>query len=343
MATIQQVADLAGVSTATVSRALAGKTSVSAATRERVESAAQELGYVASASASSLASGRTRNIGMVMPYLGSWYYASVLKGVHRALADAGYDLTLYHLEDTHRHAKRRQRLFDEFLRRGRVDAFIVVSLELSEAELERIAVLGKPIVGLGGPLPRTTTLSIDDAAAATLATDHLIALGHRVIAHLGGDESFEQDFHVPATRRHAYEEALRTAGLEPDPRLIKNADFTIQGGYQATLQMLGLPGRPTAVFAASDEMAIGAILAARDLGLRVPEDLSVVGIDGHELGEFFGLTTVDQFPVVQGRMAAETLLEELSPAATGEHANRDLPYELVVRKSTAVPAGRSRN
>ncbi|MDN4482230.1 LacI family DNA-binding transcriptional regulator [Demequina lignilytica] len=342
MATIQQVADLARVSTATVSRALAGKPSVSAATRERVEEAARSLGYVASATASSLASGRTRNIGMVMPYLGSWFYAAVLKGAHRALADGGYDLTLYHLEDTTRHAERRQRLFDEFLRRKRVDAFIAVSLELSDAELERIALLGKPIVGLGGPIPGVTTLSLDDAGVATLATEHLLSLGHREIAHLGGDEAFEQDFHVPAKRRAAYEQALRAAGVEPDPRLIKNADFTIQGGYQATLQMLGAPHRPTALFAASDEMAIGAILAARDLGLRVPEDLSVVGIDGHELGEFFGLTTVDQFPVVQGRMAAETLLEELSPDASGDHVNRDLPYELVVRKSTAVPSGRPR-
>lgn len=339
MATIQQVADLAGVSTATVSRALAGKATVSGATRTKVEDAARELGYVASATASSLASGRTRNVGMVMPYLGSWYYAAVLKGAHRALADAGYDLTLYHLEDTHRHPERRQRLFDEFLRRKRVDAFIAVSLELNEAELDHFARLKRPIVGLGGPLRGVTTLSLDDEAVATLATDHLLALGHRVIGHLGGDESFEQDFHVPRTRRLAYEQALRTAGIEVDPRLIAPSDFTIQGGYQSTLQLLGNPRpRPTAIFAASDEMAIGAILAARSLGLRVPEDLSVVGIDGHELGNFFGLTTVDQFPVIQGRLAAETLLAELSPHAAADHPNVELPYELTVRSSTAVPA-----
>src|SRR5690554_2730837 len=125
MTRIQQVADLAGVSTATVSRALSGKPSVSPATRARVEAAARELGYVVSASASSLASGRTRNVGVVMPFIDSWFFMSVLKGTQRALEEAGYDLTLYHLDPnvgtenpTTAHP-RRKRLFDEFLQIGR--------------------------------------------------------------------------------------------------------------------------------------------------------------------------------------------------------------------------------
>ncbi|WP_296666066.1 LacI family DNA-binding transcriptional regulator [Demequina sp.] len=345
MATIQRVADLAGVSTATVSRALAGKATVSASTRKRVTDAARELGYVASATASSLASGRTRNVGMVMPFLSSWYYASVLKGTHRALADAGYDLTLYHLEDTVRHPERRQRLFEEFLQRKRVDAFIAVSLELTDEELSRIHDLKKPMVGLGGPLAGVTTLSIDDRAVAELATAHLTSLGHRRVALIGGAEEPNPDFHMAAHRRQGYEDALAEVGIDADAALRVEADFTLQGGYEATLQILGDPRRrPTAIFAASDEMAIGAILAARGLGLRIPEDLSVVGIDGHELGQFFELTTVDQHPVQQGRLAAEALLAELGPDAAGaEHADLDLPYDLRVRRSTAVPAARARD
>ncbi|WP_062466553.1 LacI family DNA-binding transcriptional regulator [Demequina maris] len=340
MATIQRVAELAGVSTATVSRALAGKSTVSESTRLKVEAAARELGYVASATASSLASGRTRNVGIVMPYLGSWYYASVLKGAHRALADAGYDLTLYHLEDTDRHPERRRRLFSEFLGRKRVDAFIAVSLELTDEELDRIHDLGKPMVGLGGPLRGVTTLSLDDRAVANLATSHLTSLGHRRIAFIGGSEGFNLDFHLPARRRQGYEDALTAAGIELDPALRLDGDFTIEGGHQAALQILGDPRRrPTAIFAASDEMAIGAILAARSLGLRVPEDLSVIGIDGHELGTFFGLTTVDQRPVEQGRLAAELLLAELRPQGPHEHTARELPYDLTVRRSTAVAPG----
>jgi DNA-binding LacI/PurR family transcriptional regulator len=124
--------------------------------------------------------------------------------------------------------------------------------------------------------------------------------------------------------------------------LYEPADFTIEGGFRAAKQLLGRPGeRPTAIFAASDEMAIGALLAARELGYRVPEDLSVVGIDGHELGEFFRLTTVDQFPLGQGERAADAILDELEAKdagapkdQTGEEPRR-LPFELIVRGTTA--------
>ncbi|WP_084103384.1 LacI family DNA-binding transcriptional regulator [Demequina sp. NBRC 110056] len=343
MAKIQKVAELAGVSTATVSRALAGKPSVSPTTRARVEKAAKELGYVVSASASSLASGRTRNIGVVTPLLDTWFYMKVLSGAQHALLDAGYDLTLYHLDanlgmDLPAQANpRRRRLFEEFLRRKRVDALIAVSLELDAAELDSMRGLGKPVVCVGGPLPGVPTLSIDDHAIARLATDHLLSLGHRHIAHIAGDPDFELDFHLPATRRAGYEEALAESGVEADPLLVRSADFTIAGGYDATLQLLGDPRvHPTAIFAASDEMAIGAILAARDLGKEVPGDLSVVGIDGHDLADFFALTTVDQFPEVQGRRAVERVLHELD-GDSSEPANEELPYELVVRKSTAAP------
>ncbi|WP_062385660.1 LacI family DNA-binding transcriptional regulator [Demequina iriomotensis] len=341
MATIQGVAELAGVSTATVSRALAGKSTVSDTTRRKVEDAAHQLGYVASATASSLASGRTRNVGFVLPVLGSWYYGSVLKGANRALADAGYDITLYHLEDTDRHPERRERLFAEFLQRKRVDAFIAVSVELTEAELTRIHGLRKPMVGVGGPLAGVTTLSLDDRAVAHLATSHLTSLGHRSIGYIGGEEADNLDFQLPRHRREGYEAALAEAGISADPRHRAIADFTIQGGYEAAKQLLGDPRvHPTAIFAASDEMAIGAILAARDLGLRVPEELSVIGIDGHELGEFFELTTVDQHPVEQGRLAAAALLAELRTGAAGAAGVAlELPYELKVRRSTAVPPG----
>ncbi|WP_084037904.1 LacI family DNA-binding transcriptional regulator [Demequina sp. NBRC 110053] len=343
MAKIQKVAELAGVSTATVSRALAGKASVSPATRLRVEEAAKELGYVVSASASSLASGRTRNVGIVTPQLDTWFYMKVLSGAQHALLDAGYDLTLYHLDanpdpDVSSETNpRRRRLFEEFLRRKRVDALIAVSLELDSAEVESMRGLGKPVVGVGGPLPGVHTLSIDDHAIARLATDHLVGLGHRHIAHISGDPDFELDFHLPASRRAGYEEALADAGIEADPLMLRGADFTIAGGYDATLQLLGDPRvHPTAIFAASDEMAIGAILAARDLGKQVPSDLSVVGIDGHDLAEFFSLTTIDQFSELQGRRAVDRVLRELGSGST-DPEHEALPFELVMRRSTAPP------
>jgi LacI family repressor for deo operon, udp, cdd, tsx, nupC, and nupG len=340
------VAEVAGVSTATVSRALAGKSSVSPATRARVEAAAKDLGYVVSSAASSLASGRTRNVGVVTPFLNSWFFTTVLKGAQRALADAGYDLTLYHLDSNpgsdipHAVNPRRKQLFEDFLQRKRVDALLAISLELEADELGHLHRLDKPVVGLGGPLPGVPTLSVDDNAIARLATDHLVALGHTHIAHISGSPDFDIDFHLPSNRRSGYEESLTSAGIALDPLLVRSADFTIAGGYDATLQLLGDPRvHPTAIFAASDTMAIGAILAARDLGKQVPGDLSVIGIDGHELSSFFGLTTIDQHPEAQGRLAVERLLAELEGSTSGtEPRDTRLPYDLVVRKTTATPA-----
>lgn len=334
-ANISEVARLAGVSTATVSRALSGRGAVSAETKARVERAAAELGYVVSSNASSLASGRTRNVGVMLPVLDRWYFTSVLSGAQRALAHAGYDVTLYSLEGT---GSERSRVFEHFLLRQRIDAVIAVALELSPDEVARLHALQKPVVGVGGPIAGVRALVVDDVAVARLATEHLLALGHTRIGHIGGETAFDADFHLPLRRRQGYERALEAAGLAPDPAVVRFADFTIEGGYRAAKQLLGAPAyaRPTALFAASDEMAIGAILAARDLGIEVPSQLSVAGIDDHDLSEFFGLTTVAHFPRAQGEQAVSVLLEELEPGAERAVDIR-LPFELRVRSSTTRP------
>ncbi|GLJ98204.1 HTH-type transcriptional repressor CytR [Microbacterium terrae] len=337
MVSIDEVARVAGVSTATVSRALSGRGHVSLAAKTKVQAAAKGLGYVVSASASSLASGRTRNIGVLVPFLDRWFFSTVLSGIASALMRRGYDITLYALSADR---DERRDVFDTFLRRQRVDGVIAISLELGEDETGRLLELGMPVIAIGGPNPRLTTLTVDDLAVARLATEHLLTLGHRDIAHIGASPEFDVDFHVPTHRRQGFEQALSDAGIEVRPSLFEPADFTIEGGFRAAKQLLGKPGgRPTAIFAASDEMAIGALLAARELGYRVPEDLSVVGIDGHELGEFFRLTTVDQFPQGQGERAADAILAELEAkdahAEPAAHEPGELPYDLIVRGSTA--------
>lgn len=335
MAGIQEVAELAGVSTATVSRALSGNGHVSLSTRDRVAKAAEALGYVVSSNASSLATGRTRNVGVVIPFLSKWFYSSVIEGAESALLANGYDLTLYNLGGG---GDERRSVFEHFLLRKRVDAVIAISLELTPAELTGLLNINKPIVGVGGPLAGVRTLSIDDVSVARLATEHLLTLGHSSIGHIGGNEQSERDFHLPTNRRVGYEAALQAAGISPDPELFQPADFTIRGGYAAGKQLFGNPRkRPSAVFAASDEMAIGTILAARDLGLRVPGDVSVIGIDDHELSDFFGLTTIAQFPQLQGKKAVDVLMEQLHPSRrTQGSLNTSLPYELIVRSSTAM-------
>lgn len=337
MAGIQEVARLAGVSTATVSRALSGNGSVSPKTRSKVERAAAELDYVVSSTASGLASGRTKNVGVVIPFVNRWFFGQVLEGAQAALRQNGYDLTLYNLSGG---ADTRQSLFDDFLLRKRVDAVLAICLKLEPHEIDTLLGLDKPLVGVGGPMAGVPTLSIDDVEIARLATDHLLALGHTRIALIADHQEVETNFHISSDRLKGYQIALAEAGLAANRELFRKADFTIEGGYLAAKQLLGNPRQPpTAIFAASDEMAIGAILAARDLGLSVPHDVSVMGVDDHELAAFFGLSTVAQFPRRQGERAAEMILDDLHPT-TREAGDRNVrvPFELVVRSSTARPA-----
>ena len=327
---ITEVAALAKVSTATVSRALNGKGHVSEATRRRVQSAAYELGYVISANASALATGRTKNVGVVIPFLGRWFFSAVIAGAESALLERGYDLTLYNLGGGR---DERRSVFEHFLLRKRVDAVIAVCLQLSADEVGHLLDLGVPIVGVGAPLPGLRTVGVDDAAMARVACEHLIGLGHRRIAHIGA----ERDSAPPSGRLLGYEAALVLAGLPTSAALCTAADPTLPGGYRAAQTLLAdARARPTALFAASDEMAIGAILAAHDLGLDVPRDVSVIGIDDHELSAFFGLSTIAQFPAEQGRRAVEYLMDELHPRGLVPVPVLPLRFELVVRTSTGA-------
>ncbi|WP_150462502.1 LacI family DNA-binding transcriptional regulator [Nesterenkonia ebinurensis] len=331
MVSLDEVARAAGVSSATASRALSGRGHVSAVTRNRVSEAAEALGYVVSSAASSLASGRSRSIGVITPDLHRWFFNSVLTGISDTLTRAGYDLTLYNVTSD---PQLRREIFRAFLRRRRVDGVVVVALELDEWETEQLHGLGMPVVVLGGRPRELPGMAIDDQGVTRLAAEHLLTLGHREIGYIGGDQAFDVDYHVPTQRREGFNHALAARGCDPQQAPSGVADFTIPGGYAVAKKLFGTPGADlTGLVAASDEMAIGAMLAAKDLGIQVPQQVSVVGVDGHELGELFGLTTVDQHPVGQGRIAAEHILARVEGEGNG---HTDLPFELVVRSSTAV-------
>lgn len=305
-----------------------------------MEHAAAGIGYVPSSIASSLATGLTRNVGVVIPFVNRWFFSEVLEGIESALIPAGYDLTLYRL---HADAVGRQRVFDYFLARKRVDAVIAVGISLSPHEVRSLNALGKPIVGIGGDIPEISTLSIDDAAASRFLTEHLVSLGHTRIMHLGGDQHEQMDFAVHAQRLAGVRQALAAAGLSrrDDFRAVP---YSIPGGYAGALAVLSDPStRPTAIVAGCDEIAIGVILAARQLGIAVPAQLSIVGIDGHTLAEMFGLTTLEQHPSIQGERAVKLILERLEPHA-GAIANEriGIPVDFVVRQSTTAPPGADR-
>ena len=334
MSTLADVARIAGVSKSSASRALSGRGYVSVDTRRRVEHAAAELGYVVSSTAASLVTGRTRNVGVVIPYINRWYFAEVLEGIESALIRAGYDLTLYRLSTD---SDLRRRVFDYFLVRKRVDAVISVAIDLSPHEVQMLQALGKPLVGIGGRIEGIPSLSIDDVETARLATEHLLSLGHRRIMHVGGDQNEQMDFRVHSQRYTGFAQALSAAGVTVDDDF-RDADFSIEGGYAIGLAVLGDPRtRPTAIFAGCDEIAIGIMVAARQLGIGIPAEISIIGIDGHPLAEMFGLTTLVQQPGAQGARAVELLLGQLEHAeAASPDEHLLLPTTLSVRASTAA-------
>ena len=334
MSGIADVARLAGVSKSTASRALSGGGYVSTETRERVEVAAATIGFVASSSAASLVTGRNHNVAIITPSVTRWFFTQVIEGVEAALADADFDLTLYRLGAE---GEARRRVFDYFLLRKKFDAVIAVGVALSPAEIGVLHSLGRPVVGIGGPIAGVPTVSIDETAATRATTDHLIALGHTRILHLGGDHDEQPGFGLQAQRLRGFRAALRAAHIDSRDDLVRT-EFSIRGGYDAALRALGDPAtRPTAVVAACDEIAIGTILAARELGILVPEQLSVVGIDDHELSALFGLTTLRQHPSGQGTRAVEMVLAALaSPTDAAAAAPQEMEATLLVRSSTAV-------
>ena len=333
MTSLADVARRAGVSKATASRALSGAAHVSESSRSRVLAAAQELGFVASSSAASLVTGRTRNVGVVTPAVNRWFFAEVIEGIEGALIEAGYDLTLFRVAEDQ---ERRQRVFDYFLVRKRVDAVITISVALSPEEVRLLRALGRPIVGIGGGIPGMSSIAIDDVGASRLATEHLLSLGHENIVHIGGDQAEQMDFHVHTQRLAGFRQAMAHAGHRPGGDFYPT-DFTMPGAYRIALDVLGDPSRrPTAVVAASDEIAIGVITAARQLGIRVPDELSVIGIDDHDLAGMFGLTTVRQVPREQGALGVSVVLEALS---SNDPTTREvvIPVSLHVRSSTTAP------
>lgn len=324
------------MSTATVSRALRGLPGVSDENRSRVMEAAERLGYVPSPSAAGLASGRTSTVAVVVPHVTQWFFGQVIQGAEEVLRTAGYDLLLYNLAGD---PAARHRVFETSLLSKRVDAVLVLGLRPSPGELARLGSLGRPVAIVGADAPGFFAVRIDDGLAGRIATSHLADLGHRRIGYVGGSTVNAVDFTAPSARLAGFRSVVAERGLDADPALEDLGDFTVAGGGEAAQRLLALPDPPTAIFAASDEMAIGVLRAARELGLSVPRDLSVVGIDDHELAAFFDLTTVRQPVREQGRVAAEQVLTQLRARRATALPPEEvvLPLELVERHTTAAP------
>jgi LacI family transcriptional regulator, repressor for deo operon, udp, cdd, tsx, nupC, and nupG len=337
-ATIEDVARVAGVSLATVSRALRGLPNVATITRERVQKVADELGYRPDPNASRLATGRSRTIGIAVPFISQWYFAQVVAGVEAVLAEQGYDLLLISV-GTDEAKVRFVREWPNLQRR--IDALIIVDVDLDSDELTMFEQDQAVVATIGYDFGSFSAVTIDNRAAAQLAVAHLLGLGHRRIGLIGGDPDGPMSFVVPEERRIGYSAALAALDLPVDPALEAPGSFTLEGGAEAMRQLLALSDPPTAVFAMSDEMAFGAMRTAREMGLRVPEDMSIVGFDDHEFSSVMGLTTIRQPVSESGATAARQVLDALTTEGTTAHHRA--ATHLIVRSSTGEFASGARS
>lgn len=327
--TIRQVAEEAGVSVATVSRALRGLPMVAPATRKLVEDVARRLDYVPDPYAARLSAKRVHTIIVAVPSPGQWYYAQIIASVEAAASAEGSDVRLHVVADD----VQRRRFLESLPRQRRVDGAIVVDMPMTETDVARIHESALPVVGVGQHVEGIVTVGIDNVRAAHDATSYLLDLGHRRIGVLGGMPDGSAHLSIPKERELGYLRAIEAAGIDFDPSLVAHGNFSVKGGVDATRQLLRGENPPTAIFALSDEMAAGAFQASREAGIAVPGDLSIMGFDDHTLAVTLGLSTIRQPVDEQGEEATRALLD----AVEGRPWEEDLVlgHQLIERATTA--------
>jgi LacI family transcriptional regulator, repressor for deo operon, udp, cdd, tsx, nupC, and nupG len=326
------IAAQAGVSIASVSRALSGSPGVSEATRTRIRGLAAELNYAVSPDAARLAKGSRGRVAIVTADLAHWFYASLLEGIMTALRGSDLDVLLYEVK----REEERRRFFDELPARRQVDALIILAFPVSDQERLQLDLMGVTVVMAGGVLGDRPHVRIDDVEAARQATHHLILAGHQRVALINATGRWRLPYAGPQDRLQGYLDALRDADLPVERELVVQAEWGSPGGADAMARLLSLPRPPTAVVAFSDEMAFGALRTLRRSGIAVPHTVSLVGIDDHEMADVVELTTVQQ-PVLELGREAGNLVFRLLKGGTVEKQHVTLPTQLVIRGTSGSP------
>ncbi|MFJ5956994.1 LacI family DNA-binding transcriptional regulator [Paenarthrobacter sp. NPDC092416] len=332
--TVDAVAELAGVSVSTVSRALRNVPGVSLETRKRVQDIARDIGYVPSLAGSRLATGRTGAIAIVTPNLSKWFFGQVLASAGRVLREAGFDVLLYEVADT----RARERFFAGSSLTGRADGVLIFALQPTPEELATLAAQNLPVSVLGSEAPGGSGVRVDDQTAGRAAVRHLLNLGHERIAFIGIRQAADSTLGgvPPASRLRGYRDALAEAGFDRVQEHEVHEENSANGGSAAMARLLCAEVPPTAVFVASDEMAFGVLRTLKAAGIEVPGDMSVIGFDNHELAEILDLTTMDHSVALQGSETARRLLALITSDA-GAEPDLVLTAQLIVRGSTAPP------
>jgi LacI family repressor for deo operon, udp, cdd, tsx, nupC, and nupG len=332
VARIQDVAKLADVSTATVSRALANPERVSPEARARVFEAIAKTGYVPNPAARTLRSQKTFMVLVVLPDLANTFFSKILRGIEETLFEAGYGMIISDLDGS----PEKEAHFAAFTAAGRVDGAILLNGHLfgqSRDGKGQAARINIPLVALCEAIPGADIpqIEIDNRAAASRMTRHLASLGHRTIAYVSGpsENVLERE------RFQGYREGLQETGLPFDPALVIPGDFTIESGVAAGEKLVAQSKRPSAVFCTSDEMAIGLMRTLLSAGLRVPGDISVAGFDDIEFAAVAepSLTTIHQPRRELGQAAASVLIDLLQGRPAPKSIR--LETELVLRDSVA--------
>jgi len=338
--TLEEVAKLAGVSRSTVSRVVNQHPNVRPEVRERVWEVIRQTGYQPHAAARSLATRRTRVIGLIIPQAVTTlftdpYFPILIRGIADACNAHNYHLmlSLFSRRRVQESRARQDLLYQQVLRGRYLDGVVVSSAPLDDPIFPRLLEDGVPFIIVGRyPHERANYVDVDNVAGARMAVEHLLRLGHERVATITGP----LNMFAAQDRLEGYQQALAARGIPVDEDLIAEGDFTERGG-RAAMQRL-LLRRPTAIFAASDMMAVGAIKVLREAGLRVPEDVAVVGFDDIPLASMVEppLTTVRQ-PIEQtGGMAVELLVSLLENPEEETVHRVVLPTELVIRASCGV-------
>ncbi len=331
MSGIVEIAKKAGVSPATVSRALRGMHHVNERTRKKIIEAAQLLDYpIRPDLLPPSATTRTNTIGVMAPFISRWYFSQAIAGAEQALREAGMDLLLFNFAQV----DARQRVFQQKKLVGKVDGLIVISLPPTDREFDQILGLGIPVSLLGISDKRCSTVSIDDVKGAESAAMHLIENGHSDIAIMMGQREHDFNFDVSENRRTGFLNVLAENGIEHNPKNEIVANFDSHTAELAMDEFLTRKKLPTAIFCQSDEMAFGVYRSLAKKGMRVPEDISIIGFDNHEFSAVLGLTTIAQPVQFLGQLAASQIMAKIEKPETPS-AQMKVPTSLIERSSVA--------
>lgn len=336
--TIHDVAQEAGVGIGTVSRVVNNSPNVNPLTREKVLAAIDRLNYQPDPIARSMISKRTNSIGVIVPFFTRPFFIEVLRGVEAVTNRLERDLILYNVETN----AQRDRFFNDLPMRRKVDGLLVLSLPPDDVVSHRFREMKMPVVLIDAYSPLLTSLVVNNVDGAYQAVKRLIELGHRRIGFINGEIEGNFKFNQANDRLIGLHRAFGEAGLLFEPELVLVSEWSRQGGKQAALQLLTQRKRPTAIFTASDMQAVGVLETARELGLRVPEQLSVMGFDGFETSELLELSTMQQ-PMQEIGTAGATKLIDLIDNHASSDSKAFTPELLrfdtkLVERSTTGPA-----